>query len=212
MSPEAGQRAELVTALRRLRASPSPAGGPATAPAERCELCRTPLPDQHRHLLHLVDRRIVCVCPTCWSLRSGDPEFRPTGARTLFLEELRVPDDLWARFAIPIGLAFFMRSSSAGRVVAMYPSPAGPTECELALDAWGDLVALNPVLDALEPDAEGLIVNRLADPPQHVLAPIDACYGLVGVVKASWEGISGGARLSGAVAAYIEALRPGVGR
>ena len=212
MSPQAGQRAELVTALRRLRASPPQAGGPATAPAERCELCRTPIPDQHRHLLHLVDRRIVCVCPTCWSLRSGDPEFRPTGARTLFLEELQMPEDLWARFAIPIGLAFFMRSSSVGRVVAMYPSPAGPTECELPLDAWDDLVALNPVLDGLETDAEGLIVNRLADPPQHVLAPIDACYGLVGVVKASWEGISGGAGLSGAVAAYIEALLPGVGR
>ena len=111
MSPEAGQRAELVTALRRLRA-PAPAGAPAAAPAERCELCRTTIPENHRHLLHLVERRIVCVCPTCWSLRSGDPEFRPTGARTLFLEDLVVPEDVWARFSIPIGLAFFMRSTT----------------------------------------------------------------------------------------------------
>lgn len=211
MTKAAGQRPELVTALRRLRAA-APAAGPAAPPAERCELCRIQIPEEHRHLLHLEERRIVCVCPTCWSLRSGDPEFRPTGARTLFLEDLIVPDDVWARFSIPIGLAFFMRSSSAGQMVAMYPSPAGPTECELPLDAWDDLVALNPVLDGLEPDAEGLIVNRLADPHQHVLAPIDACYGLVGVVKASWEGISGGSGLTGAVSGYIEGLRPGVGR
>jgi hypothetical protein len=145
-------------------------------------------------------------------LRSGDPEFRPTGARTLFLEDLDLPEDVWARFAIPIGLAFFMRSSAAGQMVALYPSPAGPTECELPLDAWEDLVALNPVLEGLEPDAEGLIVNRLDAPRQHVIAPIDACYGLVGVVKASWEGISGGAGLPGAVRAYIDGLRQGVGR
>jgi Family of unknown function (DUF5947) len=211
VSPQAGQRAELVTALRRLRTA-GPAGAPAAAPSERCELCRAQIPDDHRHLLHLEERRIVCVCPTCWSLRSGDPEFRPTGARTLFLDDLVVPEDVWARFSIPIGLAFFMRSSTAGGVVAMYPSPAGPTECELPLDAWDDLAALNPLLADLEPDAEGLIVNRLGEPHQHVLAPIDACYGLVGVVKASWEGISGGPDLTGAVAAYLEGLRPGVGR
>lgn len=207
----AGGRGELVGALRRLRAA-APAAGPAAPPAERCELCTTTIPAEHRHLLHLVERRIVCVCPTCWSLRSGDPEFRPTGARTAFLDDFELPDDVWARFSIPIGLAFFMRSSTAGGVVAMYPSPAGPTECELPLDAWDDLVVLNPALAGLEPDAEGLIVNRLADPHQHVLAPIDACYGLVGVVKASWEGISGGAGLPDAVAAYIDGLRPGVGR
>lgn len=212
MTAPAGRRAELVTALRRLRSTSPAEPGQAAAPAERCELCRTPIPDEHRHLLHLVERRIVCVCPTCWSLRSGDPEFRPTGARTLFLEDLELPDEVWARFSIPIGLAFFMRSSAAGRVVAMYPSPAGPTECELPLDAWDELVELNPALAGLEPDAEGLIVNRLSEPHQHVLAPIDACYGLVGVVKASWEGISGGAGLNGAVSAYLEGLRPGVGR
>ena len=34
-------------------------------------------------------------------------------------------DERWAGFDIPIGLAFFMRSTDAGGVVAMYPSPAG---------------------------------------------------------------------------------------
>ena len=49
------------------------------------------------------------------------------------------------------------------------------------------------MLDDLEPDAEALIVNRLADPPPYAIAPIDRCYALVGLIKARWEGISGGA-------------------
>ena len=43
-------------------------------------------------------------------------------------------------FQIPIGLAFFMRSSVSGGVVAFYPSPAGATESELSLEAWDELV------------------------------------------------------------------------
>ena len=50
------------------------------------------------------------------------------------------------------------------------------------------------MLDGLEPDIEGLVVNRLSDPPVYVIAPIDRCYALTGAVKATWEGISGGSR------------------
>ena len=48
------------------------------------------------------------------------------------------------------------------------------------------------MLAGLEPDIEGLIVNRLSDPPAYAIAPIDQCYALTGAIKASWEGISGG--------------------
>ena len=54
------------------------------------------------------------------------------------------------------------------------------------------MVELNPVLAGLEPDIEGLIVNRLSDPPAYAIAPIDRCYALTGTIKASWEGLSGG--------------------
>ena len=66
---------------------------------------------------------------------------------------------------------------------------------------------------SLEPDSEALIVNRLVDPPQQMIAPIDAAYGLVGVVKSSWEGISGGAAVGESVAEYLDGLRarPAVG-
>ena len=97
--------------------------------------------------------------------------------------------------------------ASAGGVVALYPSPAGATESELDLEAWDALCAANPVLETLEPDAEALIVNRLATPPQHAIVPIDVAYRLVGLVKARWEGISGGAATEAAVAEYFAGLR-----
>ena len=85
-----------------------------------------------------------------------------TGTRTVWLDGLELPDELWAAFRIPIGLAFFFASSAGSDgVVAFYPSPAGTTECELDLAAWETLVAANPVLEGLEPDVEALIVNRL---------------------------------------------------
>ena len=65
----------------------------------------------------------------------------------------------------------------------------------------------NLILEQLEPDAEALIVNRLSDPAQYAIAPIDVCYALVGLIKSRWKGISGGDALEGAVAEFFEAIR-----
>ena len=198
------RRALMVSGLRGL-AKPKPPE--QVGPEERCDLCTTTVPPDHRHMLNLYERQIVCVCESCWALRSGDADFRPTGNRTLWLDEFELPEELWAQFRIPIGLAFFMHSSVTNCIVAMYPSPAGATESELHFETWSRLVAINPVLDTLEPDAEGLIVNRMSDPPEFAIAPIDRCYMLVGLIKASWEGISGGAGVEEAIAGYFDELR-----
>ena len=203
----------MVGGLRRLAAT-SAAPAPAEAPVpqrwegERCDLCGTTLPEDHRHMLQLEERRIDCTCETCWALRSGDPEYRPVGTRVAWLPDLNLSDERWARFGIPIGLAFFMRSSVAdGGVVALYPSPAGATESQLDLGEWEGLVAENPVLEELESDAEALVVNRMAEPHQFAIAPIDDCYGLVGLVKTRWEGISGGPGLERALRGFFDDLR-----
>jgi hypothetical protein len=198
----------LVAGLRRFVRDPPGARSPASE-GPRCELCPLSLAEDHKHLLDLEERRIVCVCPTCWSMRSGEARYRPTGSRTLWLEPFALSDELWAAFQIPIGLAFFLRSTSTGAVVAMYPSPAGATECELDLVAWERLVAANPVLEDLDPDAEALIVNRMATPHVHAIAPLDDCYRLVGIIKSTWEGISGGAAMEAAVQGYFDDLRVG---
>jgi hypothetical protein len=187
--------------------APGPASNGSSALDEWCDLCKATIPDDHRHLLNLVERRIECVCESCWALRSGDAEYRPTGGRTLWLGDLELPEQVWASFQIPIGLAFFMESSVAGCVVALYPSPGGATESELHFSSWSRLVELNPILANLESDIEGLIVNRLSDPPAYAIAPIDRCYALTGTIKANWEGISGGPRVRDAVSGFFDDLR-----
>jgi Family of unknown function (DUF5947) len=211
----ARRRAELVSGLRGLARPGPPAArraevsGQADQPVEveLCDLCGVTIPETHRHLLHLVERRIVCACEACWAMRSGEGDYRPTGNRTVWLPDLQLPDDMWASFQIPIGLAFFMRSTVTECIVALYPSPVGATESELHFESWGRMVELNPVVDEMEPDIEGLIINRLSDPPVYAIAPIDRCYALTGAIKASWEGISGGAGIEGAVTSFFEDLR-----
>ncbi len=201
------RKALMIAGLRDLAEPKAPTPAPAAGEQERCDLCETTVPPDHRHMLNLYERQIVCVCESCWALRSGDTEFRPTGTRTTWLEDFRLPEELWAQFRIPIGLAFFMHSSVTNCVVAMYPSPAGATESELHFETWGRLVEMNPVLSTLEHDAEALIVNRMSDPPAFAIAPIDRCYMLVGLVKVAWEGISGGAGVQEAIESYFDELR-----
>jgi hypothetical protein len=219
----ARRRADLVTGLRGLarprangrapspQSPPAPGSPAATSDTEACDLCGLGIAADHRHLLHLAERRIVCACEACWAMRSGEGDYRPTGSRTEWLAGLDVPDDLWATFQVPIGLAFFMESTVTGCIVAMYPSPAGATESELHFDSWKRMRELNPVLQTLEPDIEGLIANRLADPPAYVIAPIDRCYELTGTVKAAWEGISGGPGVEIAVDGFFTTLRAQAG-
>jgi len=210
--PAAGRNSEVIARLRRMsreRSSPAVAR-PLASPAgqtDRCDLCGTDLPPDHRHLLNTTERTILCSCEPCWAMRAADKDLRPTGTRTVVLEEFALPDDLWARFNIPIGLAFFFHSEVAGGVIAQYPSPAGATESELHLGAWTDLETENPILRGLEPEVEALVVNRLADPHEHAIVPIDRCYELVGMIKAGWEGISGGDAVENAVAAFFADLR-----
>ena len=64
-----------------------------------------------------------------------------------------------------------MDSTVTACVVALYPSPGGATESELHFESWNRMRELNPVLRGLEPDIEGLVVNRLADPAAYAIAP-----------------------------------------
>ena len=124
-------------------------------PVEHCDLCGGEVPSDHRHLLQLEERQILCSCEACFARRCGDPEFRPTGRRVVWLGDFELADEIWSGFRIPIGLAFLFRSTVAGQVTAFYPSPAGATESELDLGDWDELVVANPILTTLEPDVEG---------------------------------------------------------
>src|SRR5205823_4554480 len=109
--------------------------------------------------------------------------------RRLYLEPFQLSDGQWESLRIPVGIAFFFRSTPAERVVAFYPSPLGPTESLLALDAWTDLEDRNPLLRTMLPDVEALLVNRARGARQHFVVPIDECYRLVAVIRARWRGL-----------------------
>jgi hypothetical protein len=217
------RRADLVSGLRGLRpgregsdprgparqsdAAAVQGSDPGSNPNELCDVCGTPIAHDHRHLLQLSERRILCACEVCLAEKSAEAEYRPVGHRVTWLDDLEMADEMWARLGIPIALAFFTQNGDTSETVAFYPSPAGSTECELDLDAWTDLVEANPKLAELEPDAEAFIVNRMSDPPQYVIVPIDRCYEMVGAVKVAWEGISGGDLVDVAIEDFFKRLR-----
>ena len=198
--------ADVVARLRRMA---QPRASPPREDTARCDLCGAVMSADHRHLLDVDERHILCACEPCIAMRAGEGGLRPTGTRTVRLDGFDLPDELWAAFQIPIGLAFFFLSDAAEGVVALYPSPAGATESELYLDAWNELVARNGVLADLEPEVEALVVNRIADPHLFAIVPIDRCYELVGMIKATWEGISGGDAVANAVDLFFARLDAG---
>jgi hypothetical protein len=122
------------------------------------------------------------------------------------LTDFRLTDEQWEDLRLPINLAFFVRSTAAGRVQAYFPSPAGATESLLTLDAWDALVAENPVLGALEPDIEALLVNRLNRECAAYRVSIDECYMLVGLIRTRWRGLSGGTEVWDEIGSYFTAL------
>jgi hypothetical protein len=177
--------------LRRFTASPRR----AEPQPERCALCGTVVADGHRHLVDAQDRSIVCACTACGLLftQHGAARGRYQTVPDRVLRESGTPltNAEWAALAIPVSTAFFFVNSALGRVVASYPSPAGVTECELDLAAWDELAVAHPLVQALTPDVEAILVRELA----MFLVPIDVCYGLAGALRLNWHGFDGGAEV-----------------
>lgn len=198
------QPGNWVTRLNRFARGPQ-----AAAVVEYCELCAVPLAPDHPHLAEPARGRLLWVCRGCALLlgNRADGSFRRVPERTRVLEDFRLSDAEWDAFGVPIGLAFFFFSTAEGRVLGFYPGPAGPTESLLDLRAWSGLVAANPVLEALEPDVEALLVNRVNDAREYYLAPIDRCYALVGLIRTHWRGVSGGNRAWKAIDGFVADLR-----
>ena len=168
---------------------------------ERCDLCASAITDAHPHLFDSTSRRVVCACRPCSILFGNDAalRFRLVPERVRQLRDFQISDADWASLMIPITLAFFVRSSSDGRVRAFYPSPGGPTESELEIDLWPEV--------AFEPDVEALLVNRLRGSSEAFIVPIDRCYKLVGIIRTRWRGLSGGADVWKEIARFFEELR-----
>ncbi len=201
---ESGDRGP--TALASLRRYVRPRAAPAR---ERCELCDAELAPEHSHLVEPATRRLACACEACAILFSGRVEgrYRRVPRRVRFLADFRLTDAVWDGLAIPIDLAFFLHSTPAGGVIALYPSPAGATESLVSSEAWEALAAENPVLRELEPDAEALLVNRVAGARESYRVGIDECYKLVGLIRTKWRGLSGGREVWDEIRGHFAGLK-----
>jgi hypothetical protein len=155
--------------------------------------------ERHGHLVDLARHAILCVCRPCYLLfthdGAGGKRFRAIPQRYQPVREFATAQDAWELLQIPIGLAFFFRSSVTGRTTAFYPSPAGATESELSLDAWESVVRAAPVLQTMADDVEAFLVRKTDARVQGMIVPIDACYELVGRIRMSWRGFQGGDEL-----------------
>ena len=131
--------------------------------------------------------------------------------------------------AIPVGVAWLMRSSASDAATVFYPSPAGATESLLPME-YGDLLAEVPALGTLQPDVQALLVRfehgaglgpasglpadgrpadgRPAAPAaENFIVPVDRCYELVGLLRRVWRGFDGGSDAHARLAEFFERLR-----
>jgi hypothetical protein len=179
------------------------------APVERCELCSAEVLPQHEHLVDITTRQMVCACQACAILFSGkaNTKYRRVPQRILSLENFRLTDAQWESLLIPISMAFFFNSSAAGKVISLYPSPAGATESLLDFESWDEILQTNPVLQEMEPDTEALLVNRVGGAAEYYLLPIDECYKLVGLIRTNWHGLSGGTQMWEAIGKFFAELK-----
>jgi hypothetical protein len=157
-------------------------------------------------------RSIACACTACALLftRPGG-RYRTVPDRVCHDPRAPLTKAEWARLQIPVTVAFFFANSALGRVIASYPSPAGVTECELDLAAWDSLVASHPLLGAIAPDVEAILVMGgeagTSGDIETFLVPVDVCYSLAGALRREWHGFDGGAEVRRILAELRASLR-----
>lgn len=181
---------------------------------ERCEMCALELGPEHGHLVEPAGRKLICACNACAILFEGQAgtKYKRVPREIIYLKDFQLTDAQWDGLAVPIEMAFFFNSSPLAKIVALYPSPAGPMESLLPLDTWTEIVSANPVLSGMQADVAALLVNRVgheraAVPAEYFLVPIDECYKLVGLIRAHWRGLSGGTEVWREINSFFATLK-----
>jgi Family of unknown function (DUF5947) len=195
-----------------LSGSATLAAGPGAAAPEKCELCAAEVPDNHGHLADAEGASLLCACRACYLLFTG-----PVSGRRKYvavpdrylLDPARVMSPAeWDQLEIPVGLAFFLRSSrEAGQLAGFYPGPAGVTECQLDLQRWAQLEANYPLLREPAADVEAALISRSDSGVEYFVVPIDACYELAGRMRLYWRGFDGGAQARESLATFLDMVR-----
>lgn len=185
------------------------------AEGERCDLCGLAIAERHRHIVDRTDRRLLCACDACGFAFVGAVagRFRTVPDRVRVAASDAIGTSELQALGVPVGLAFFFRSSTLGRWTGVFPSPAGPTEAELPDGAWEELAEKSALVRQIEDDVEALLVRCERNGRSTVLAvPIDVCYELTAVLRKGWRGIDGGDEARRALDAFFAELLERAGR
>jgi hypothetical protein len=198
---------ELLKLRRFLQLQPEP----QRKPDERCGFCSEPIPEEHRHIVEVEKRNLLCVCRACYLLfthpGAARGKYRAVPDRYMRLPDTPLTEAQWDRLQIPVGMAFLFHNSALKRTLAFYPSPAGAAESSLPLEVWDEIVRANAPLRSLAPDVEAVLLRRAAVRPEYYIVPIDACYELVGLMRRHWRGFDGGEEARQAIEAFFGRLR-----
>jgi Family of unknown function (DUF5947) len=174
-------------------------------------MCAAEIPAEHGHVADLESATLSCACRACYLLftQSGAVRGRYRAVPDRYLLDPTAPLTAaeWDGLEIPVGLAFFLRLSSADRVAGFYPSPAGVTESVLDLAAWERLTQAHPMLAAVAPDVEAALICRGDAGVECFLVPVDACYELAGRMRLHWRGFDGGAEARASIDEFLAMVR-----
>jgi hypothetical protein len=208
----AERHADPLAVLRRIRAAKATgqpgvhSGAQSTADSadaaaatviEHCELCAAPVLPEHRHVVNLDSRALLCACRPC-SLLFEYPDaalaYRTVPERYAALPALSRTE--WDSLEVPVGLAFVFRNSRQDRAVVCYPGPAGVTEADLS-------VSVSEAFARATPDVEAVLIRAQEGDFERFVVPIDACYALVGHLRTLWRGFDGGPEAHARVAEFF---------
>jgi len=170
-------------------------------------MCGTSILDAHSHVVDLERSSLLCTCRPCYLLfthsQAGGGRWRAVPDRYLSDPGRPLSAAEWDELEIPVGLAFFLRSSTGGQVAGFYPSPAGVTECQLDLGRWQRMAAEHPLLREAEADVEAVLIHRDGSTVEHFVVPVDVCYELAGRLRLLWHGFDGGDEARDAIADFL---------
>lgn len=201
---------ELPAALQRFLSPRAP-----RVLGETCEMCGVAVPeDDHRHVVDLQVRSLMCVCRGCALLflerGAAQGRYLSVPERYLRVQPVELDSPTWASLQIPVGIVFVVRGGAqddSQDPVAFYPSPGGATESELPMQSWARILADNPVLAEVEPDTEAVLIRTdTGSEPECYVVPVDRCYELVGTLRLQWRGFDGGQEARQAIAAFFEQI------
>ena len=100
--------------------------GPVQPVEEQCDLCAEPIGAEHRHLLDLQTRRLLCACRACTILfdrsGAGGRHYSLIGDRIRAVQDLELDDTAWRSFdpCLPCGVHMYL---GKGKTIKRVHSP-----------------------------------------------------------------------------------------